>query len=196
MKTAVVALHYQNEVLHPDGKIRLGVAEGATGREQVIERAGRLLAGARAAGVPVVSVRIAFRPDHADVMQNAKIFRDVVRLVAMVEGSWGAAFLEGLGPLPGEFVVNHNRIGAFHGSSLGDVLRVLGVGRLIVAGVATTSVVLTTVGQAVDLGYEVMVAQDACSAARAEMHASALELMAIVADIVLVDEALARVNQQ
>jgi len=191
MRTAVIALHYQNEVLHPDGKIRLGVAEGATGRDQVIERAGRLLSGARAAGMPVVSVRIAFRPDHADVIQNARIFRDVVRLGAMTEGSWGAAFLDGLGPLPGEFVVTHNRIGAFHGSSLGDVLRVLGAGRLILAGVATSSVVLTTVGQAVDLGYEVMVAEDACSAARAQMHTAALEVMSIVADIVRVDDALA-----
>jgi nicotinamidase-related amidase len=192
MQTAVIALHYQNEVLHADGKIRLGIAEGATGRDQVIERAGRLLAGARSAGVPVVSVRVAFRPDHADVLQNARIFRDVVKLGAMIEGSWGAAFLDGLGPLDGEFVVTHNRIGAFHGSSLGDVLRVIRARRLIVAGVATSSVVLTTVGQAVDLGYEVIVAEDACSAASAGLHAAALDLMSIVADVVRVDEALAR----
>ena len=192
MQTAVIALHYQNEVLHPDGKIRLGVAEGAIGRDQVIERAGRLLAGARIAGVPVVSVRVAFRPDHADVLQNAQIFRDVVKMGAMIEGSWGAAFLDGLGPLPGEFVVTHSRIGAFHGSTLDDVLRVIRAGRLIVAGVATSSVVLTTVGQAVDLGYEVIVAEDACSAASAGMHAAALDLMSIVADVVGVDKALAR----
>jgi nicotinamidase-related amidase len=189
-RTAVLALHYQNEVLHPDGKIRLGVAEGATGRDQVIDRAGRLLSGARAAGAPVVSVRVAFRPDHADVLQNAKIFRDVVRLGAMTEGSWGSDFLDGLGPAPGEFVVTHNRIGAFHGSSLGDTLKVLGATRLIVAGVATSSVVVTTVGQAVDLGYEVVVAHDACSAARAQMHSAALDIMSIVADILPVEEAL------
>ncbi len=191
-RTAVLALHYQNEVLHPDGKIRLGVAEGANGRDQVIASARRLLTGARAAGVPVVSVRVAFRPDHADVLQNAQIFRDVVRLGAVAEGSWGADFFEGLGPLPGEFVVSHNRIGAFHGSDLADVLRVLGVDRLIVAGVATSSVVVTTVGQAVDLGFEVIVAQDACSASRPEMHAAALDIMSIVADIGSVEEALAR----
>lgn len=111
----------------------------------------------------------------------------------MAEGSWGAEFLDGLGPLPGEFIVTHNRIGAFHGSSLGDTLRLLGVGRLIVAGVATSSVVLTTVGQAVDLGYEVSVAHDACSAAQGERHSAALDLMAIVADILSVDEALRRI---
>lgn len=190
MRTAVVALHYQNDVLHPDGKIRLAVADDAAGRAQVIERAGRLLSGARAGGVPVVSVRVAFRPDHADVPQNAPIFRNVARLGAVAEGSWGAAFLDGLGPLPGEFVVTHNRIGAFHGSSLGDTLRVLGAGRLIVAGVATSSVVVTTVGQAVDLGYEVIVARDACSAARPEMHAAALDIMSIIADVVSVEQAL------
>jgi nicotinamidase-related amidase len=189
-RTAVLALHYQNEVLHPDGKIRLGVAEGATGRDQVIERAGRLLAGGRAAGVPVVSVRVAFRPDHADVLQNARIFRDVVRLGAAVEGSWGAEFFQGLGPEPAEFVVTHNRIGAFHGSDLADVLRVLGAGRLIVAGIASSSVVVTTVAQAVDLGFEVIVAQDACSAGRPEMHSAALAIMSVVAEILSVDDAL------
>lgn len=191
-RTAVLALHYQNDVLHPDGKIRLGVAEADTGRDRLIARASRLLAGARTAGVPVVSVRVAFRPDHADVLQNARIFRDVVRLGAVAEGSWGAEFFDDLGPLPGEFVVSHNRIGAFHGSALGDVLRALGADRLIVAGIATSSVVVTTVAQAVDLGFEVIVAEDACSASRPEMHAAALNIMSIVADIVSVEEALAR----
>lgn len=191
-QTAVIALHYQNEVLHPDGKIRLGIAEGATGRDKVIDRARHLLTGARAAGVPVVSVRVAFRPDHADVLQNAPIFRNVMRLGAMAEGSWGAQFFDGLGPAPGEFVVTHNRIGAFHGSSLSDTLRVLGVTRLIVAGIASSSVVVTTVGQAADLGFEVIVAQDACSAARPEMHAAALAIMSVVAEVVSVDEALRR----
>jgi nicotinamidase-related amidase len=88
-------------------------------------------------------------------------------------------------------VVTHNRIGAFHGTGLDDILRGFGVTRLIVAGVATTSVVLTTVGQAADRGYAVTVAADACSAGRPELHAAALELMALVAEIGTVDSALA-----
>src|SRR5579883_2668163 len=38
-KSVVLALHYQNEVLHPDGKIRVGVAEGDTGRANLIRAA-------------------------------------------------------------------------------------------------------------------------------------------------------------
>ncbi len=194
MGTAVLALHYQNEVLHPEGRIGVGMARDAADRARVVAAARRLLDGARAAGLPVVSVRIAFRPDHADLPRNAPIFRDVARLGAVREGSWGAAFLDGLGPLEGEAVVTHSRIGAFSGTDLDARLGGLGIGRLIVAGVATTSVVLTTVGQAVDLGYEVTVAGDACSAGRADLHEAALEILGLVAEVATAEEALRRLG--
>jgi nicotinamidase-related amidase len=134
MSIAVLALHYQNEVLHPDGKIRVGMARDAENRAAVVGAAGGSCPEARVAEVPVVSVRIAFRPDYTDLPRNAPIFRDVERLGAVAEGSWGAEFIAGLGPLPGEEVVTHNRIGAFTGTPLREVLDRFAVGRLIVAG--------------------------------------------------------------
>jgi nicotinamidase-related amidase len=181
--TAFLALHYQNEVIQPQGAIRVGMAEDAPGRAALIANARRLLVGMRAASVPVVSVRIAFRPDHADVIANCRIFRDVVRLGAMVEGSWGADFVEGLGPLPGEHVVKHTRTNAFFGSPLEDVLRCLDVRRLVVAGVSTHSVVEATVRHASDAGYAVTVAGDACSSGDAAMHAASLRAMDLVAEV-------------
>jgi len=114
----VLALHYQNEVVHPQGRIRLGIAEDDPGRHAVIAAAKRLLAGARAHNVPVISVRIAFAPDYIDVKTNAEIWRRVVANKVMAEGSWGAEFYEGLAPLPGETVVTHCRNDAFYGSAL------------------------------------------------------------------------------
>ena len=59
----LLALHYQNDAIHAEGKIGVGLAkDGSLRREALIGAAGRLLAGARANGVPVISVRIAFRP--------------------------------------------------------------------------------------------------------------------------------------
>ena len=52
----------------------------------------------------------------------------------MVEGSWGAEFYEGLGPLGGETVVKHTRVNAFFGSPLEEILRILDARRLIMAG--------------------------------------------------------------
>ncbi|MCB1445610.1 MAG: cysteine hydrolase [Rhizobiaceae bacterium] len=184
MTTVLVALHYQNEVMHAAGKIKVGVAEDAADRDALVSNAARLLALARRTGIPVVSVRIAFRPDHADVVQNCAIFRNVVAGKAMIDGSWGAEFHEGLGPRDGEFVVKHSRVNAFYGSQLEEVLRILKADRLIVAGVATNSVVLTTVACAADMGYEVTVIADACSSGNPALHASSLENMKLVADVV------------
>ena len=190
--TVCLAMHYQNEVLHGQGKIKVGVAAGDPKREAIVAAAKKLLDGARAKGVPVVSVRIAFRPDHADVIQNCPIFRAVAKSGAMAEGSWGAEFHEGLGPLPHEFVVKHSRINGFYGSPLEQVLHQLGARRLIVAGIATNSTVEHTVRHAADMGYEVTVAHDACNAGDPRLHQASLDNMALVAEVVSVDEALAR----
>lgn len=187
----LLALHYQNEVVHPEGKIRIGIAEASPARGALVAAARRLLDGARAHGVPVISVRIAFRADHAEVAQNAEIWRRVVAGKAMTEGSWGAAFHDGLGPLPGETVVTHQRNNAFYGSPLADIVGRFRPRRLVVAGVSTTYVVESTVRHASDMGYEVIVAQDACASASPEMHAASLKAMALLAEIKTVDQLLA-----
>lgn len=187
-RTALLALHYQNEVLHPEGRIKVGMAEKSDNREHLKERAAALLAFARRSGIPVISVRIAFQPGHADVIQNCTIFRNVVKNGAMVDGSWGAEFHEGLGPLPGEAVVKHIRVNAFHGSDLEDVVQALGADHLIIAGIATNSVVSTTVAHAADAGYFVTVAEDACSSGNPDLHRACMENMKLIADVLTVDE--------
>ncbi|MGE8614715.1 MAG: cysteine hydrolase family protein [Achromobacter veterisilvae] len=181
---AVLALHYQNDVLHPDGKIRVGLDADGTARKRLLERASALLTGARAAGLPIVHVRIAFRPDYADLLANCDIFRNVAAIGAVAEGQWGSAFYEGLQPLSGskrEFVVKHTRISAFYGTPLEETLRVLGARRLVVAGVATHSVVEGTVRHAADIGFDVMVAQDACASADPAVHEASLASMRLIA---------------
>jgi len=191
--TAVLALHYQNDVLHPDGKIRVGLDADGLARQRLLESAAALLNGARAGGLPIVHVRIAFRPDYADLLANCAIFRNVAAIGAVAEGQWGSAFYEGLQPLSGsarEFVVKHTRISAFYGTPLEETLRVLGARRLVVAGVATHSVVEGTVRHAADIGFEVMVAQDACASADPAVHEASLASMRLVARTGSVTEAL------
>lgn len=187
----LLALHYQNDIVHPRGKIRIGIAEASPERAAVIEAARRLLDGARARGVPVISVRIAFRAGHAELAQNAEIWRRVVASGALVEGGWGAEFYAGLGPLPGEPVVTHQRNDAFHGSPLADLVALYRPERLVVAGVSTTYVVESTVRRASDMGYRVVVAADACSSASPALHQASLAAMALLAEIATVDEILA-----
>ena len=191
---AVLALHYQNDVLHADGRIRVGLAQDSTDRDRVIARAGALLAGARSQGLPIVHVRVAFRADYADLVANCAIFKAVAASGAVVEGTWGSRFLAGLEPdvqSRGEVVVTHTRISAFQGTPLAELLRGWGIVRVLVAGVATHSVVEGTVRHASDLGFRVMVAADACASASQAMHDASLANMRLIAEVGDVATALA-----
>jgi len=192
--TALLALHYQNDVLHAGGKIRVGLAGDSPRRGQLIASAQALLAGARANGWPIVHVRVAFRPDGADIVQNAPIFRAVAASGAVREGSWGADFLDALRPDAGsasEHTVTHNRINAFYGTALDALLAQLDATRLVIAGVATHSVVESTVRHAADMGFDVWVAADACAAAEPAVHEAALASMRLIASVATVADCLA-----
>lgn len=191
MSTAVVAVHLQNDVLHPDGRMLAGVPTDDERRRHLVDNLRRLLERARVQGIPVVSVRIAFPPGYEDVVLNSPMFRAVVASSALEEGSWGAQFFAELGPTDGELVVTHSRINGFHDSDLEQVLRGLGANRLVICGIATHSAVEHTARHAADLGYEVVVVGDACGSGDPALHdASLLVLRAHVSRIATVDEAL------
>ncbi|MFX4219985.1 MAG: cysteine hydrolase family protein [Thalassobaculum sp.] len=112
-ETVIVANHYQNENCHPDGKVKVGIAADADWRWQRLDNAKRLFAGARAAGVPIVHVRLAVDPAYRDVIVNTPLIREWLELGAWKEGSWGTEFVEGLGPVGVEHVVTHTRNSGF-----------------------------------------------------------------------------------
>jgi nicotinamidase-related amidase len=178
-------LHYQNEVLHQDGLIRVGVSADDPRRVDLIKSAGALLQGARDRSWPVMHVRIAFRGDYSDCPRNTPVFRQTMALGAVRDGHWGAQFLAYLSPLANEreFVFTHTRISGFAGTALEQTLRLLGVQRLLVGGVATHSVVESTVRDAADRGFEVFVASDACSAGSPAVHKASLASMSLMAEI-------------
>jgi nicotinamidase-related amidase len=189
-RPVLLALHYQNDVLHPEGRIRVGLDDDDCARRELLDAAALLLGGARQRGWPIIHVRVAYRPDYADLIQNAPILRNVAAIGALQEGSWGAAFHERLSPLNSEFVVNHNRINAFYGSPLQTLLCQLQARHLLVAGVATHSVVESTVRHAVDCGFEVSVVADACASASLQTHQAAVASMALIAEISAVTQVL------
>jgi len=183
-RTAVLALHYQNEVLHENGLIRVGVDDPLV-RTQVTAAAQQLLSGARQRRLPLFHVRIAFRPDYADCPANTPIFRQTMELGAVKDGSWGAEFFDALQPQASsrEFILTHQRISAFAGTALDNLLRQHGVQHLIIGGIATHSVVEHTVRQAADLGYTTTIAANACASGQPEFHQAALRSLALVANI-------------
>jgi biuret amidohydrolase len=102
-------------------------------------------------------------------------------------GDLGRRVPRGLEPVGDELVVTHIRNNAFFGSPLETLVAMHRPRRLICAGVSTAYAVESTVRHASDLGYEVVVAADACSTATRERHKSALNAMALIATISDVD---------
>ncbi|MFC1944764.1 cysteine hydrolase family protein [Chloroflexota bacterium] len=87
-----------------------------------------------------------------------------------IRGTAGVKVIEELGPLPTDYYVEKRMLSAFFGSDLDFTLRLMGVGRLIIVGVATMGCVFKTAMDAVEMGYEVEVVGDCCSAHPPEFH--------------------------
>lgn len=191
-RPVLLALHYQNENCHPDGKIKVGIAADAPWREQRLANARRLLDKMRDAGVPVIHVRLAVDPNYADVVANTPIIRQWVELGAWKENTWGVQFIEGLEPIADELVITHTRNSVFHGCNLSDALSALSADHLYVAGVSTAYVVEGSVRHATDIGFPCTVVGDACSTATQDQHENALAAMSLLAEIVSVDDIVQR----
>ncbi|MDP6896816.1 MAG: cysteine hydrolase [Rhodospirillales bacterium] len=189
--TAVLAIHYQNENCHPDGKIRVGIAADADWRWERLGNAKRLLDGARAAGAAIIHIRLAVPLDYRGVSANTDLIREWMALGAWQEDTWGTAFIQSLEPHASDFVITHTRNSAFYNTTLDEILFQLGVRSLVCAGVSTAYAVEGTVRHATDIGYEVTVAADACSTATHAQHENALAAMKPLASIKTVDEILA-----
>ncbi|MER8032374.1 cysteine hydrolase [Streptomyces bauhiniae] len=131
-------------------------------------RLARAVAAARAAGVPVVYVVVGFRPGHPET-RSSPMFAALPE-GAFTDGDPGAAIHPDVAPQPGESIVTKKRVSAFTGSDLDLVLRGGGIDHLVLTGLATSGVVLSTLRQAADLDYRLTVLADGCGDADPEVH--------------------------
>jgi len=67
-----------------------------------------------------------------------------------------------LPPKPHDIVVTKRRVGAFSGTDLEVVLRSQEIDHIVLVGIATSGVVLSTLRAAADMDYEITVLSDCC----------------------------------
>jgi biuret amidohydrolase len=188
-RTAIVAVHFQNDIVGPDGAFA-GFFRAEVERTGVLSTAARLLDGARAAGARIVYTRVAWKPDHSDLDANSPILGIVAQTKCLTDGTPGAAITDEVTPAPGDIIVTHQRVGGFQDSDLDAVLRDAGIDTVVLTGVATNFSVEGTARVASDLGYRTVVVSDACSAASDAVHTASLESLGLLAEISTVDEVL------
>ena len=180
MTTALLLMDFQNGI----------AGRYAEGGSDVIANAQRALLAARAAGIPVVFVRVAFREGFPEAAARNKAFGAIAQSPTapyMGEDAEATQIVTELAPLPGEPVVVKRRYGAF-ASDLDVVLRGLDATDLVLAGVSTSGVVLSTVRHAADQDFGLTVLADACADQDPEVHRVLLEkVFPRQADVVTVD---------
>jgi nicotinamidase-related amidase len=125
---------------------------------------------ARSAGVPVIYVVVGFRPGHPEISKRNKSFGARIGSGTFVTGDAGAEIHPDVAPAPGDTVVTKRRVSAFAGSDLDMVLRAGEIDTLVLTGIATSGVVLSTVRQAADLDYRITVLADGCLDSDPEVH--------------------------
>jgi nicotinamidase-related amidase len=150
--------------------VQRGVVERFAGDPGYLERLSGAVTAARAAGIPVIYVRVAFRPGHPEVSPRNRTFAALSGSGGFGEDSPATQIHPAVAPAPGDLVVLKRRVSAFTGSDLDVVLRGLGAGTLVLTGIATSGVVLSTLRQAADLDYRLTVLSDGCLDADPEVH--------------------------
>jgi nicotinamidase-related amidase len=160
MVDALLVMDMQNGIVE-----RLGSA-GAP----LLARVATALEAARRHSVPVIFVRVAFRDGAPEISPHNRAFAALGSSEAMSESSPATQVHVAVAPRPGEVVVVKRRVSAFAGSDLDVVLRARSVEGLILTGIATSGVVLSTTRQAADLDYRITILRDACADADEEVQ--------------------------
>lgn len=126
----------------------------------------------RQTGGHAAYVRVAFQPEEVCAFPAHSAMGARIRAAGpnMHADSPTTAIHDLIAPLPGDIVVRKTRVGAFSTTDLDLQLKMAGVDTLVLAGVHTSGVVLSTVREAHDLDYRVIVLSDCCADPDVDVH--------------------------
>jgi nicotinamidase-related amidase len=173
--------------------VQRGIVERFAGDPEYLLRLRGAIEVAHRVGMPVIYVVVRFRDGHPEVSGRNKSFGAITRGGGFLDTDGATEIHPEIAPLDGDIVVTKRRVSAFAGSDLEVVLRSGEIDTLVLAGIATSGVVLSTVRQAADLDYRLVVLGDGCLDADPEVHRVLIEkVFPRQADVMTVDTWIAK----
>ncbi len=151
-----------------------------------VEPTRRLMAAARAAGIPVIHTT------RDDLTQTAvSPMRSTKRKDETADPAWAHAFFPPLAPEPRELVIRKGRASAFYGTPLESHLVQMGVNTLIVCGNSTSGCVRATVLEGYMRGYAVAIVEECVFDRNWLSHrVNLFDMNAKYGDVMFLDEVL------
>jgi nicotinamidase-related amidase len=141
--------------------------------DEILPRVRRLQDACRAGGVELIHIRVKYltrdcRDGQRSLQQETK---------ARFADARDDDFLEMVAPQGDELIVDKTSAGAFNSTPLDQILRNMGVNRLLCAGIVTEGCVEMTARDAADRGFYVTLVSDACASSTRLAHFDALQRM-------------------
>jgi nicotinamidase-related amidase len=161
--TALLVMDYQ-----------AGIVGRMSESEALLARAADAIAAVRRHGGQVGYVRVGFEDADYDALPATSAMAAAVAARGkngLHASSPATAIHEDVAPEPGDIVVRKTRVGAFSTTDLDRQLRDRGITTLILAGLSTSGVLLSTVRDAADRDYRVLVLADVSADPDPEVHA-------------------------
>jgi nicotinamidase-related amidase len=159
-RTALLVMDVQSEI----------VAMFGAAVETAVARTADVVAAARKARLPIIYVAVGFRPGHPEMSPRNQSYALIAQGARFVLGAAGPDIAPAVRPAADDIVVVKHRTSAFAGTDLEMILRAKGLDTLILTGIATSGVVLSTVRHGADADYRLVVVKDACADRDEEVH--------------------------
>jgi nicotinamidase-related amidase len=177
--TALLVMDVQNGIVKSLGEKK----------DPYISRVTKAVEAARAAGLPVFFVVVRFREGYPELDRRNKMFERIKNNPAYsLEGN-SPDTQPVISPKENEFVVTKKRVSAFAGSDLEMLLNAKEITNLVLCGIATSGVILSTTRAAADKDYAITILSDCCADRDEEANRVLLEkVFPNQADVMTSDE--------
>jgi len=150
--------------------MQVGITAMLPDATSIVNNVSKAIAHARETGIQVIYVVVGFRQGAPEININNKGFAAAKERFANADMAEFMKVSPEIAPVGEEITVTKRRVCAFTGSDLEVILRAKGIRHLVLTGIATSGVVLSTVREAADKDYQLTVIADCCADGDEEVH--------------------------
>jgi nicotinamidase-related amidase len=146
-----------------------GIFGFVPGAEAIIPNASKAVEFARKKQFHIIHVGLGFSEGYPEIPDIDNPFKRIRQNNLFIKGTPSAEFHDSIAR-PGELVVYKQRVAAFSENHLHLILRSLGIENLVLFGISTSGIVLSTLRRAFDLDFRCVVLKDTCFDGDEEVH--------------------------
>jgi nicotinamidase-related amidase len=169
--------------------MQVGILPMLPNNSAIISNVTKAIAAARNRRTPVIYIVVGFRQGAPEASMNNKGFAAGKERYANMNMAEFMTVHPDVAPQTDEIIVTKRRVSAFTGSDLEVVLRSLGIQHIVLTGISTSGVVLSTTREAADKDYKITILSDGCADGDEEVNrVLTTKIFPRQADVMTVDE--------